>query len=430
MKLFYLECYAIICCLITINAFVKKKNIIYKCLWCEYAVSAVFCVLCKIYQADLVGFGTLHNRWYDLSDTTWWGYVLIIVCNLIAFRPFELFDKNSNLADLGKSKSIKQFFTLFSLAYIALGLVFIVLSYKNIISILNIEDFGGLRTSLYGNNENESTLVITNNFLANICYKLCIQFKYLSVFIVMSMLKERYKVKLASVLLFLTFILYYIYATANAARGGLLIFTFCSFLIVLTFYKYMSKKSKRLVIASTMVIGGIVFIFFFAVTVSRFGASSNGSNPILRNISFYLGHGPIEFSKITGSLSDFAYGKTILGRLGNHYFGFNYSWEAIQQEIGYPPIGPVFITYLGYLYTDFGVVSCLGFVSCWSIFMSKLIKKKRIRISTIFLFLYYLSFYVTGNFAVGRLEFAAVITAHILALIMRLIEDVLYNRKY
>ena len=85
--------------------------------------------------------------------------------------------------------------------------------------------------------------------------------------------------------------------------------------------------------------------------------------------------------------------------------------------IGYPDIGPVFITYLGYIYTDFGIVSCL--------------KKKKLRMSTIFIFMYYLSFYVTGNFAVGRLEYVGMITAHIIALFIRLVEDQisLRNRK-
>ena len=99
--------------------------------------------------------------------------------------------------------------------------------------------------------------------------------------------------------------------------------------------------------------------------------------------------------------------------------------------IGYPDIGPVFITYLGYIYTDFGIVSCLAFTSLWSYFMCSLLKKKKLRMSTIFIFMYYLSFYVTGNFAVGRLEYVGMITAHIIALFIRLVEDQisLRNRK-
>lgn len=428
MKLFYLICYAIITCLIAIIAFVKRKNIIYCALWSEYAVSAVFSVFCKIYQSDLVGLGVMHNRWYDLSDTTWWGYLLIIICNFIAFKPFELFDFNSYIDKLGKQKSSKQYIRLFAWSYILLAFIFIVLSMNNIKNILSNSDFGALRSSLYGNADNESTLVITNNIVASLCYKFCTLFKYMSVFTALIMYKERYHLTLATTLLITTFGVYYIYAKANAARGGLIIFSICSFLLALMFFKYMSLSSKRKLAVLGAVGGGLVVMFTLAATISRVASDSGGGNLLLRNVSFYLGHGPIEFSKITGSLEDFAYGKTIIGRLLNHYFGVPYSWDQIQVEIGYPNIGPVFITYLGYLYTDFGIFGCLTFTWIWSYFMCTQLKKRKLRVSTVFIFMYYLNFYVTGNFAIGRLEYAGLITALIIWFVIRCIEDTLYLR--
>ena len=429
MGFFYLICYAIITCLITVGAFKKKKNVIYCALWSEYAISSVFCVLCKVYQADLVGFSVMHNKWYDLSDTTWWGYALIIICNLLAFKPIEMFDKNSSIGDIGKCNGTKKYMKAYAYAYILTALFFVILSFDSIKYFLSVSDFGALRSSLYGNNANESTLVMTNNFIANICYKVCNQFKYMSVFVSLLMLKERYHIKIAVSLVFTTFAIYYIYASANAARGGLLIFVFCSFLMVLTFYKYMSPSLKCMLIILCAVCGVVVFSFFLAVTLSRFSTDLNDGNTLLRNISFYLGHGPIEFSKITGSLKSFAYGKTIIGRLLNHYMGTPYSWEKIQLDIGYPSIGPVFTTYLGYIYTDFGVLSCIVFTWLWSYFMCKQLKKHRLRLSSVFVFLYYLSFYVTGNFVVGRLEYAGLITTLIISFIIRCIEDFIYNRR-
>lgn len=428
MGLFYLILYAVITCIITIRAFVKRKNAIYCALWCEYALSAIFCVFCKIYQADLVGIGIWHNRWYDLSDTTLWGYLLLIICNLIAFKPFELIDRNCGLGIMGQKRGAKQYMRIYAYIYIVFATVFVLLSFNNIKAILGTSDMGALRSSLYGNGDNESTLIITTNALANLCYKICILFKYISVFVALLMFKERYCIKTAVCLLITTFGIYYIYASANAARGGLLIFVFCSFLILLTFYKYMSKSSKRKLIILSALCGGIVGSFFLAVTVSRVATDTGGGNLLLRNISFYLGHGPIEFSKITGSLQEFAFGRTVIGRLLNHYLGIPYSWEAIQASIGYPNIGPVFITYLGYIYTDFGIVSCVGFTWVWSNYMCKKLVKQGNRISTMYIFLYYLSFYVTGNFAVGRLEYAAVITAHIIAFAIRCIEDTIHIR--
>lgn len=48
-----------------------------------------------------------------------------------------------------------------------------------------------LKIFLYGNSVNESSLVITNNFIANVAYKLCTQFKFMSIFIALTMMKER-----------------------------------------------------------------------------------------------------------------------------------------------------------------------------------------------------------------------------------------------
>ena len=135
-----------------------------------------------------------------------------------------------------------------------------------------------------------------------------------------------------------------------------------------------------------------------AVTVSRVATDTGGGNLLLRNISFYLGHGPIEFSKITGSLQEFALGRTVIGRLLNHYLGIPYSWEAIQASIGYPNIGPVFITYLGYIYTDFGIVSCVGFTWVWSNYMCKKLVKQGNRISTMYIFSLLSEFLCDGKF--------------------------------
>ncbi len=397
-------------------------------MWVAYAVSGIFCVLCKIYQKELVGSGISHNMWYDLSDTTLWGYLLITLCCLIAFRPFEVFDKNNALEILGNGCGSRQFYSLYSFAYIFCALVFIALSFSTVRSLLSAGDLGLVRTTLYGNADNESNFVMTTNFVANVCYKLCLQFKYLSVFIAFTMIKEKYKTIQAVALLGLTFFVYYLYATGNAARGGLLIFCFCSLLIGTCFWQYLSKANKRKVIIGASVLFGVVLSFFLAVTISRFGNDGGGGNPLVRNICFYLGHGPIEFSKVTGSLERFAYGKTIIGRLANHYFGTPYSWESVQSQIGYPPLGPVFVTYLGYIYTDFGSIGCIIFFWMWSQFMCKLIRRSPRRISTIFLFLYYLSYFVTGIFAVGRLEYAAMITAFFLFLCIRFVEDVLLQR--
>ena len=420
-KFSFLLLYALILVGITIYSFKSRKATIYSLMWFAYAVSAVFCVLCKCFQKELVGISPMHNMWYDLSDTTLWGYLLIVFCCFISFRPFYLFNQNNQLDDLGRSKFGRNFCVFYSYMYLIGILIFVILSFSSIKKILSIEDFGALRSALYNNSENESAFVMTSNFIADFCYKMCLQFKYVSVFIAFILIKENIHFKLSLILLISTFSLYYLYAMGNAARGGLLIFVFCIFLLGLTFFRFFPKKSKRIILLLACVIFFVVLILFMVITISRFG-DTKVSNPIIKNICFYLGHGPIEFSKLTGSLEHFSYGKAIGGRLLNHYFGIPYSWETVQKETGYPQIGPVFTTYLGYLYTDFGSIGCIAFCFVWSQLLCLLLKKSHNKLSTIFLFTYYLSYFVTGIFVIGRLEYAAIITKHILFLCILVVE--------
>lgn len=421
MEIIYLIAYAVATSVIAIRTYYKKNNVIYKALWTEYAVSAIFCVICY-YRRDIVGHSSWHDRWYDLSDTTLWGYALLLLCNFIAFQPFKLFDDSNNLLEFGKADRTKRFFETYALIYIIVALMFIVPSIGFIRSVIGNGDFGALRQSLFSNDENEAMGVATANFFSNICYKLCLEFKLASVFIAFGMIKEKVNNILAIILMIITFFIYYISCSSMAARGGLLIFSFCAGVIGLVFYKYLSKSAKRKVFISALVAFFIVLSFFITVSMSRLTNSISEVNPLLRNTFFYLGHGPIEFCKITGSLKEFAYGRTIIGRLISNYMGTGYSWDKIASDIGFPNIGPVFVTYLGYIYTDFGAFGCLAFTSLWSYVTYHLIKKRPTKISTIYFFLYYLSFYVTGNFTVGRLEYAALITTIIIYYIMRAFE--------
>lgn len=320
----YLWIYTVLTCFVAVRTFVKKNNIIYRALWTEYAVSAVFCLIC-VYNRYIVGFSSWHNRWYDLSDTTLWGYALLFICNVIAFQPFKQFDHKNQLEEFGKDDRTKRFFVVYSIIYIFVALLFILPSLGFIRSTIGVGDFGALRQSLYGNEENEAIGVVTTNFFSNICYKLCLEFKLASVFISFGMIKEKVNNLLAALLLILTFFIYFVSCSSMAARGGLLIFTFCTGAIGLVFYKYLSKSGKRKVIIAGIIALIIVVSFFITVSTSRLANAVSEVNPLLRNTFFYLGHGPIEFSKITGSLNDFAYGRTIIGRLISNYFGTSYS---------------------------------------------------------------------------------------------------------
>jgi len=423
MQFGYLVFYAIASCLITVCVYIKKYNPIYCALWTEFAVSSVFCVIVKMYQVELLGEGKMQGVWYDLSDTTLKAYILLIICNFIAFEPLRLFDIGNRFDYFGKSRKMRNFFKTFSLIYLILALFFIVTSIGTISAAMHNTDYGSLRNSL-ANAENEQSAQVAGNFVANICFKICYQFKGISIFVAFGSFKEKCNRILSVPLLLVTFFVVYISNAVLAGRGSFLIFTFTCFLIALCFFKYLSKETRRRVVIGGIVVLSFVMSYFFAVTISRVVVAGRGSisYQLIGNAAFYIGHGPIEFSKITGSISDFGYGRVIISRIISHYLGTGYSWPTVAAEIGYPDIGAVYNTYLGYLYTDFGSIGCIIYTSAWACLLHRVLKRRPLNISTLFLFAYYLHYYVTGNFVVGRAEYIRVLTTIVIFLIIRVIE--------
>lgn len=422
MGLSYLITYTIIILLITFISFKNKFNAIYCVIWMEYAVSAVFCVICKIYQTVILGTGNMLSIWYNLDDTTMFGYILLLVCNLIAFEPIRIFNTKNELSKF-VTRNKRNFFVIYSLLYIIFTFIFIIFSYGNIVPVFNVSDFGDLRNSVT-NSDNEVTAQLAGNFLANFCMKLCLQFKGVSIFVVMGMLKIRNNPILSILLFVCTIFLVCVSTIAVAGRAGFIIFTLYVIVICMMFYKYLPSTSKFKILICGTVFLVVILLYFFVITISRLvhGTGDGSVEALFSNIAFYFGHGPIEFSKITGSLTDFAYGKTVLGRVISNFMGTPYSWEKIAYSIGYPEIGPVYNTYLGYLYTDFGSIGCLSYTFIWSYFVYKKIKLRPLHISTCYLFSYYIYYYLMGNFVIGRMEYVRVITTIFIYCIIRVIE--------
>lgn len=428
MGLIYLYTYAIIIAIILLRAIKRKKSSTYILMWSCYFVSAVFCVLCKTFQDTLVGRGILHDEWYNLSDTTLRGYILIIICNLIAFKPFERYNSNQFIDKYGNRKGDNIILLTFSYLFIALFFVYLITSVGVIKSTFSITDFGALRNNLYGNELHQSTAVFSNNLIGNICYKICWLFRLLAVFVGLILLKKG-KRRLGFLVLLCDFMLVFINSNINAARGGLLVFLFCAFLFSIPILRKMPKKVKRFLLIAVSVIAIVVVGYIIEVTLSRTADNTSGGNMLLKNAFFYLGHGPIIFSKLTGSLKELGLGKVVFLRLVSHFFGINYNVSSVMSEIGYPsPLNNLFYTYLGPIYMDFGSLGCIAFFSVWAYFVNRLLKEQRIRLSTVYVFSYYMFFFVLGVFVVGSLEFASLVTNTCVAILLRLIENTVYNR--
>lgn len=423
----YLWVYTILVVSTTITAFVKSGSFIFKMLWLLYSVIAVSCILCSIFQTQILGNSPSLDYWYDLSDTTLQGYLLLFACTFIALLPFSLLGQRDWLRGFGNQKGVLSTFAVYATLYILMVVIFVALSPSTVLNALNNTDYGSLRSELYSNAGNESTLVLTTNPIASICFRVCNIFKLASVAVAFTFYKENRHEFLGTVLLLSTFGLYYIYASANVARGGFLIYFVCAILVASLFWPYLGAVIKRRLFACLVIMAVLVGTFFMTVTISRFANDGGGGNPVLRNIMFYLGHGPIEFSRITGSLIGHSEGQLILGRLFSQWFGIPYSAYSIELSIGYPQIGPLFITFLGFVFCDFGYLGSISIFTLWALLMRWILSNsKPSRFSTLFILFYYLSFFVTGAFTIGLLEIASVVTYHVIWLLLRIFEDAIF----
>lgn len=432
MGIVYLYIYAALIALIIFYSTKKQKSFMYISVWWLYFISAIFCILCKTFQDDLVGRGFSHDQWYDLSDTTLWGYLLIIICSLIAFKPFENYKSELFIDKFGTVNRERKLALYIAYSFIALFVVYVLTSFSNIRSAFSVSDYGSLRTDLYDNTTHGVQAAMSNNTIGNLAYKIIWNFRLLVIFVGGILIKDKRKAKLGYAIIVADIFFVYVYASLNAARGGLVIFLLCVFLFLYPIIKNLPRRVKFTLGIAIIIIVMIVGSYLIEVTVSRTAGNTSGGNLVLKNFAFYLGHGPIIFSKITGSLKGFAFGKLVGGRLLNHFFGLPFDGITILENIGYPSIlNNLFYTYLGPIYMDFGSLGCIIIYALWAWVMNKVMSEHRIRLSTIYLLSYYLFYFITGAFVIGVLEYASVITTFIVWMLFRLFENTfIYNKKY
>ena len=428
MGLLYLYIYTIILLVILIKSIIDKKNSMYCFMWGLYALSGVFCIINKTFQDEIIGNGYSHNQWFDLSDSSLLAFFLIILCCYISFRPLQYYNADRFVNGFEYDQVNKMLLLILSVCYFVFFVTYLATSFSIVVQSFSITDYGSMRDTLYGNANHESTVVISASPIGNICFKICWALRYLIVYVCFILIRNRRKL-IGIIVLICNFFLVYIYSNLNAARGGLLIFLFCAFLFAFPILQKLSKRIKRILLIGAIVIAIVAINFVLGVTVSRTANNQSGNNLVLQNICFYLGHAPIIFSKLFGSLNDFAYGQFTIGRLLNHFFGFSYDIAAIKQQLGYPSVlNYLFSTYLFPIYADFGSIGCVLFFSLSSFLMKKVIKEPKIRLSTVFLFSYYVNFFITGNFVISSLEFASTITTVFIFLVFRLLENIIIQK--
>ena len=155
----------------------------YCSMWGLYALTGVFCILNKTFQDDLIGRGYSHDEWFNLADSSLIAYFLIIICCYISFVPLKQYNSTMIVSSLDNSNTVnKILIRIISIIFFILFLGYIFTSFNIVISSFKISDYGSLRDSLYGNMNHESTVVVSNSFIGNLCFKTCWALRYIVVY--------------------------------------------------------------------------------------------------------------------------------------------------------------------------------------------------------------------------------------------------------
>ena len=235
MGINYLWLYTLLTVLTCVMSFVKRNSLIYRLIWLEYSIIAVCALVCFLFQSVLLGHAELLVYWY----------LLLFACTWLALRPLASFGSGRELVTFGKSETEKQLFLAFTIIYLLAAVAFVALSMSSVKAALSTSDYGSLRSDLYSGTDNESSLVLATNPIASLAFKFCNLFKYIGIVIAFGMMKEKFHPVLAIGLIFTIFGIYYIYASANAARGGLMVFCFCAVILASLLYGFLSPGYRK-----------------------------------------------------------------------------------------------------------------------------------------------------------------------------------------
>lgn len=169
------------------------------------------------------------------------------------------------------------------------------------------------------------------------------------------------------------------------------------------YHRYMHKRTKKLFLVFSLLLGMAVLSYFLAVTISRFDNMHMGTGGSLLHYlgasMLYFDHGLVDYIK--------------------DYFGGVATFSGLLERIGIDPpidiyynhvadyllgtrVGSYFITFIGTLYMDFGFILTIIIAIIWPPVINKLVfLNGRISYPGLYLYLFYFCRLARGVFTNG-----------------------------
>lgn len=375
------------------------------CIYNKYRTLSVGTFLMFSYAAVSV-FGIIN---YSESSQFWrfsfFSFIYLYMVVLIFMKPFvsrKLIIQENPLGHYTIYRTIAK-------VYIALAIFSSIVYFPLALDSLRSSDLADVYEMAH--EEKEGTLF---SKFANLFFHI----RYLGIILFFSYLAKTKQSKLFLFLLGVAAFLPIILSTISQASRGGMVALFANIAIVYLMMKDLLPKSvKRILTITVSTIIPLVSIYFMLVTVSRFEESSLNIDAG-ESMMYYLGH----------SMLTFNYG--VMDTIQNYANGaYMFDGSSLKDVRFGTHFGTNFITIVGVLFLDFGLVGTVLMAVVFCCYFSKIAKHRFLDIPDVYLLLTYSMLIFNGMFVLGRGYGIQLLEAWIIYFLLKFSQRVTFRRK-
>ena len=353
-------------------------------IWSLYTISA--------WSSFLFVQQPLYSSSLHMSEQTIMPCLYLYIILIIAMTPLMKLNKLENV-DFSNKRLLKAIIIICTI----IQLVFVIVDIPSMIKVLTsgTSMLNELRSTLY---ENEGITLVTENPLLNRISLLFSGMRILSTGLsVITFFTFKDNRKLIN-LFAISALLNNIRLIVTQVGRGEMVFVFLIYICTIYLVRdCLSAKSKRLILIYGLPIVAVGAVFFWAITVSRFGQNSGYF------MYKYLGE-PINnfngilFKNIKGTTNGRAYFSLIYRYLlGGTAFSSAYDkWDLISEMTGIR--GDIFYTWVGGLIIEFGKIAPFFVAIVLNRMLAKLTSLKKHYMGDIIVLTFFMNFFTRGIF--------------------------------
>ena len=358
-----------------------------------YATISLFCV---------INYNASSHFWHF----SFFSFLYLYIVILIFMKPFM---KNRFVIHENPLSSYNIYRTI-AKVYIALAIFSSIVYFPIALDSLRSSDLADIYEVAHEEKEGNLFSKFTNLFF---------HVRYLGMVLFFSFLAKEKQSKIFLFLLGIAAFLPVILATISLASRGGMVALFANFAIVYLMMKdILPKYVKRTLIIAVSIIIPLILIYFIAVTVSRFEASSLNIDAG-ESMMYYLGH----------SMLTFNYG--VMDTIQNYANGaYMFDCSSLKDIRFGTHFGTNFITFVGVLYLDFGLVGTVLVAIIFCSYFCKIGRRRYLDIPDIYLLLTYSMLIFNGVFVLGRGYGIQLLEAWIIYFLLKFIQRATIGRMH